>query len=424
MRCAHVIPYMAARAGGPVVVVDRLCRQIARRGVEPIVLTTDVLSDMAPRPAWSSISRVGGAGARGGEYELRAYRAWSRRFAYSPALASALDRIIPTCDLVHVHTLWTHATAAAVRACRRHRVPYVLMPHGMLDPNSLSRKSLRKIIYGHLFEFQRVRSAAGVIYTTERERELAERSVGTAGSGPPVYVVPLGADEPPGDRDGLAREFLASRPFLAGKQIVTYLSRVHPKKGLDLLVPAFAKVAARMPQAHLLIVGPDEADTWPRVRRQIEQLGLQPHVTRIDMLMGAAKWAALAASTLFVLPSYQENFAIAVAEALRIGTPVVISDRVNIWPTVEAGRAGRVVPCDADALTAAIHVSLADEAAWRDMSAAAVMVATRNYDWGKTADAMMEVYQRVLHCAGVVSGWKRAPVSPRLDFVPEYRGSA
>ncbi len=412
MRCVHVIPYMAARAGGPVVVVDRLCRRMAALGVESVVLTTDVLGEAPPERVEARDGGVGGpALARsgdtsrwagigdcpGGGYEQRTFHALSRRFAYSPALAAALNEIVPTCDLVHVHTLWTHTTAAAVRAARRHRVPCVVMPHGMLDPNALARKRLRKLLYGRLFEFARVRSARGVIYTTDEERDLARRTLRTAAGKPPEYVVPLGADEPPGRREVLARAFLADRPDLADKTLVTFLGRVHPKKGLDLLVPAFAAVAARVPRAHLLIVGPDEAGTWPRVRRQVESLGLAARVTRIDMLTGARKWSALAASTLFVLPSYQENFAIAVAEAMRIGTPVVISERVNIRRTVESGGAGRVVPCEVAALGAAIQQCLdAPQTVWRAMSDAAVAVAQRHCDWGQTAEAMMDVYDRVL----------------------------
>jgi len=424
MRCVHVIPYMAARAGGPVVVGDRLCRRMAGFGVESIVVTTDVLSEGRFERIAASDGGVGeyvGAGRTGvesttgpwrvegdwvgGGYERRTFHALTRRYAYSPALAAALDEIVPSCDLVHVHTLWTHTTAAAVRAARRHRVPFVVMPHGMLDPNALARKRLRKLLYGRLFEFARVRSAGGVIYTTEEERDLARRTVGSVAGRPPEYVVPLGADEPPGRREALARSFFAERPDLAGKTLVTFLGRVHPKKGLDLLVPAFADVAARVPRAHLLVVGPDEAGTWSRVRQQAEALGLAARVTRIDMLTGAKKWSALAASTLFVLPSYQENFAIAVAEAMRIGTPVVISERVNIRRTVESGGAGRVVPCDAAALGAAIQECLdAPEPAWRAMSDAAVAVAQRRYDWGRTAEAMLDVYDRVLRRGREVCG--------------------
>ncbi|MBN1490240.1 MAG: glycosyltransferase [Phycisphaerae bacterium] len=390
MRCAHVIPYMNMRAGGPVVVVDRFCRQMARHGVESIVLTTDVLGE----PDGQIISgEAAGEGPSTGTYELRCHRAFLGTFGYSPTLATSLDECVPTCDLVHVHTLWTYATWAAVRACRRHGVPYVLMPHGMLDRHSLARKPLRKTAYGHLFEFARARAAAAMIYTTDAERELAEASVRDLPEG---HIVPLAADPPPDERAALAQSFLASRPHLADKHVVTFLGRVHPKKGLDLLIPAFAKVAMRVPNSHLLVIGPDNDGYWPRIQQQIDGLGLRPYVTRIEMLRGQLKWAALAASQLFVLPSHQENFAIAVAEALRIGTPVVISDRVNIWPTVARGGAGRVVPRDLNSLVDALLASLEDPVAWRAMSEAAVSVACECFDWRRSADAMMRVYEQVV----------------------------
>ncbi len=409
MRCAHVIPYMNLRAGGPVVVVDRLCRRMLRRGIEPVVLTTDVLSGEGGDVAASA---AGVADAPSfGDYELRFFHALTRRFAYSPSLASALDEVVRTCDVVHIHTLWTHATWAAAAACRRHGVPYVLMPHGMLDPRSLARKWVRKVAYGRLFEFPRARAAAGLIYTTDEERRLAERSVRSLPRG---HVVPLGTDQPPGPREELARRFLASRPHLVGRQLVTFLGRVHSKKGLDLLIPAFAKVASRVPAAHLLVIGPDDENTWPGLRREIESLGLQGHVTRIEMLLGGAKWAALAASRVFVLPSYQENFAIAVAEALRIGTPVVISDRVNICHEVEAAAAGRVVPCDVEAVAGAICETLDDTDAWQRRSAAAADLARRQFDWDRTAELTVQVYEHVLE-----DSRRRMPADPPVGCVVE-----
>jgi len=397
MRVLHVIPYMSLRAGGPVVVVDRLCRQLAQRGVEPVVLTTDVLS--ATGPTEEDTRGNPGAGAQGGTpalgtYEVHTCRALSGRFAYSPGMAAALDRVVPACDLVHVHTLWTHATAAAARACRRHNVPYVLMPHGMLDPHSLERKRIRKLVYGRLFEFRRVRAARAILYTTDQERTLAERALGAL---PPGHIVPLGADRPPAGRAELAREFLASRAHLRSKRLVTFLGRVHPKKGLDLLIPAFARVVSRVPDAHLLVIGPEEAGAGLELQARVERAGLRPHMTRIDMLVGRQKWAALAASTLFVLPSYQENFAIAAAEALRMGTPVVLSNRVNIWREVFEAGAGSVVPCDPDALAAALDARLREPASrWHQMSQAAVRLAETAFDWSRSADALLQAYRAVL----------------------------
>lgn len=390
---------MESRAGGPVVAVDRMCRGMARLGVEPIVLTTDAL-----RAGGSGTNDEEHAGAspcadacRADDYETRVCRAAFRRYAYSPSMRVALDSLVPACDVVHVHTLWAHTTRAAIRACRRHDVPCVVMPHGMLDPHSLARKALRKRIYGHLFEFPALRSVAGMVYTTVDERRLAESAVHGL---PPGHVVALGADAPPDDRPTLAREFLKSRPHLAGRKIITFLGRIHSKKGLDLLIPAFADIAAGAPDAHLLVIGPDDENLWPRLGRRIDEQGLSSRVTRIDMVLGRAKWAALAASDVFVLPSYQENFAIAVAEAMRSGTPVVITDRVNIWRTVEAQRGGRVVPPDARAVADAIRATLASEADWHRMSMAAARAATEHFDWATTAKTTLDVYRRAIGDAG------------------------
>lgn len=383
MRCAHVIPYMTLRAGGPVVVVDRLGRETARRGIESLVLTTD---------AWGGDQAEADALA-GGDYEVRVHAARFRRFAFSPALVAALDDVVPTCDLVCIHTLWTHATAAAARACQRHGVPYVVMPHGMLDPHSRSRKPLRKLAYGHAFEFPRVRRAHGVLYTTEEERRLAESSLRGL---PPGHIVPLGTDAPPDTRAALAEWFLASRPHLRDRRVVVFLSRVHPKKGLDLLIDAMAHVVARRPDVHLLVIGPDEGGYWRRIERRVNRRGMGRHVTRIDMLHGASKWAALAAGAVYVLPSYQENFAIAAAEALRIGTPVILSDRVNIAPDVAAHGAGCVVPCEREALAAALDAGLDDPAGLARMSEAATALAASQYTWSRSADAMMDAFARVL----------------------------
>src|SRR5262249_32164051 len=141
--------------------------------------------------------------------------------------------------LVHLHTLWTYPTWAAVRACRRHNVPYVVMPHGMIDPNSLARKQLKKYLYGNLIEWRNLRGAHAMLYTHEEEQRLAESTVRGLPRG---YVASLGCDDPPeADRGHLAEEFLSKRAELRGKRIVLFLGRLHPKKGLDLLLGAFAK---------------------------------------------------------------------------------------------------------------------------------------------------------------------------------------
>ena len=330
----HVVPYMHPRAGGPPVVVDRLCRRLTDRGWTSRVISTDTFSDPGDR-SWLE--------AYEGHYPLEVYPSRGPgSYSYSRSLAAQLDRLVPQCRLVHLHTVWTYPTWAAMKACRRHGVPYVVMPHGMLDPYSLERKWLKKQLYGRLIEWPNLRRAKAMIYTHDAERQLAESSIAGLPSG---YIVPLGSDEPPqAGRNVLAEEFLCEHPHLRGRAVVTFLSRLHPKKGLDLLIPAFADLVTRRPSAHLVLVGPGEESYVQRLRQMVEQFSIAESVTFIGPLEGRAKWAALAASNVFVLPSFQENFAIVVVEAQRMGVPVVLSRRVNIWEDIVSGGGG--VACD------------------------------------------------------------------------------
>ncbi len=389
MKALHVIPYMHPRAGGPVAVVDRLCRRLAVAGWDTSVITTDCYARHEPVETWGADSRP---------YGLRVHRSRWTPFAparaRSRALSADLERTVPTCDLVHIHTLWTHATAVAIRVARRHGVPFLVMPHGMLDPNSLSRKATKKRIYGRLAEFPRLRGAAGIVYTTPVEQRLAESAVPAL---PPGHIVALGSDDPSeASREEAAQAFLKEHKYLRGRRLVTHLGRIHPKKGLDLLVPAFARVARRVPDVHLLLVGPDDTDYLRVVNHLAAVCGVDDRVTHIPMLVGERKWQALAASTLFALPSYQENFGIAVAEAARMGLPLVISNRVNLWPDVQAAGAGVVVDCDAEHVATALMTVLSDDTFRRRAGAAAKKLATTRYTWDRSAEALIGVYERVL----------------------------
>jgi glycosyltransferase involved in cell wall biosynthesis len=139
-------------------------------------------------------------------------------------------------------------------------------------------------------------------------------------------------------------EFITRWPVLRGKRLAISMGRIHPKKGTDILIEAFAKTLANDPQWHLVIAGPDETGLQPMLEKLSKRLGISDRITWTGMLEGTAKWGALAASELFVLPSHQENFGIVVAEAMACKLPVILSNKVNIWREVADHRAGLV--CD------------------------------------------------------------------------------
>jgi glycosyltransferase involved in cell wall biosynthesis len=187
-----------------------------------------------------------------------------------------------------------------------------------------------------------LRDATRVMFTAQEECRLARESFR-------LYrvneeVVAFGTSQPPADAAGLREAFYARHPDLRGKRLILFLGRIHPKKGCDLLLQAFAAVRELAPEAHLVMAGPDGGEWIPTLKTLGAELGISSRVTWAGMLQGDQKWGAFYASDAFVLPSHQENFGIAVAEALACGLPALISDKVNIWREVEADGAGFVAP--------------------------------------------------------------------------------
>ncbi|HTQ40762.1 MAG TPA: glycosyltransferase [Pirellulales bacterium] len=382
----HVIPYMHPRAGGPPVVVDRLCRKLSERGWTNHVMSTNTFAD-AGDVSW--LDRYGDG------YSLEIFPSRGPgSYSFSRALSKSIDRFVAGARLVHLHTAWTHPTWAAMRACRRHHVPYIVMPHGMLDPNSLSRKWLKKQLYGRLVEWPYLRQARAMVYTNAEERRLAEKAVVGL---PPGYVVPLASDEPPPEpRSYLAEEFLTTYPDLRGKALVVFLSRLHPKKGLDLLIPGFALLAKCQRSAQLVLVGPGESRYVAQLRQLAELLGIAHRVSFIGPLEGRAKWTALAAAQVFALPSYQENFALVVVEALRMGVPTVISRRINIWDDIIRSQGVAICDLTAQSVADMLLPWLSDPVTAESAGRQGQEFVGQHFTWDRSTEALCQIYADIL----------------------------
>jgi glycosyltransferase involved in cell wall biosynthesis len=178
------------------------------------------------------------------------------------------------------------------------------------------------------------------LFTAEEERVLARQSFRMYRAN--EEVVAFGTHSPPAFSAPVRDAFLAAYPELNGKRPLLFLGRIHEKKGCDLLVKAFAEIRDIDPAAHLVMAGPDSGEWTPVLQKLAGELGIADRITWTGMLLGDMKWGAFQSSDAFVLPSHQENFGIAVAEALGCGLPALISDKVNIWREVEADGAGFV----------------------------------------------------------------------------------
>jgi len=252
-------------------------------------------------------------------------------YRYSPQLEPWLRREATRFDAVILHGVWLHTGFATWHALRRGPTPYFVYTHGLLDPvfrKVFPFRHIKKSISWALNEHRVVRDARAVFFTCEEERHLAARSFKPYRAN--ARIVPYCVGSPPGDPEAQKRTFLKRFPQLAGKNLVLFLSRIHPKKGCDLLIDAFAKVAADT-SLHLVMAGPDPIGWRKSLEDKARGLGLEERITWTGMLSGDLKWGAFRSADVFVLPSHQENFGIAIVEALACGVPVLTTHKVNIW---------------------------------------------------------------------------------------------
>ncbi|AIE86664.1 glycosyltransferase [Fimbriimonas ginsengisoli] len=267
----------------------------------------------------------------------------STAFAYAPDLHPWLLKNAAGFDAVIMNGLWQYTGFATWRAMRKLGRPYVVFTHGMLDPwfkHTFPLKHLKKSLYWPWGEYRVLRDAKSVLFTCEDERVLARQSFKLYKAN--ERVATLGITNPSGIPEQQRAVFFTAFPQLEGKRILLYLSRIHPKKGCDLLITAFAEVCATDKDLALVVAGPDQVGWMGELQRLSESLGIAERVHWPGMLTGDLKWGAYHASEAFILPSHQENFGIVVAEALACGRPVLLSRKVNIWREIAEDKAGFV----------------------------------------------------------------------------------
>ena len=281
--------------------------------------------------------------------------AWRRqpwiRYGYSPYLLPWLRKNIRQYDVVVVNGLWNYAAFAARRALVGSGVPYVVFTHGMLDPwfkRVYPVKSVTKQISWWFCEGPLLRHANKVLFTTQEEMALARNSFWPYELR--EKVVSYGTADIQGEPDRQRRKFHALVPRLRQRPYFLFLSRIHPKKGCDLLIEAFVEVARLNEDTDLVIAGPDQVGWRNKLEARAQALGVSERIHWPGMLVGEAKWGALRDAEAFVLPSHQENFGIVVAEAMAAGKPVLITNKVNIWQEVASSGSGLVESDDAEGI--------------------------------------------------------------------------
>ena len=277
------------------------------------------------------------------------------RYGYTPRLRPWLVEHGREYDAWVINGLWQFQSLGAASVARRLGVPYYVYAHGMLDPRGRRAhplKHLKKVLYWILFERRALHLANAVCFTCAEEARLAP-SCFPFGSWNP-FVAGAGILSPPVPKQEAVAAFMQRFPALREKRIWMFLGRIHPVKGLNLLIEAFRELCTEAKDVHLLVVGPGDTAYVAAIERLVAEAGLSSRVTFTGPLYGADKWAAFNMTELFVLPSHQENFSMAVAEALAMGVPVCISDKVNIWREISEAKAGVVCADDVPSLVDAL----------------------------------------------------------------------
>jgi glycosyltransferase involved in cell wall biosynthesis len=380
MRILHVVPtYLpAVRYGGPIFAVHGLCRALVGRGHEVQVITTNVDGQgITPTPIGQLVDMDG--------VQIRYFSCpLVRRLYWAPALGRVLHREIGKFNVVHLHSVFLWPTWAAARAARNAGVPYVLSPRGMLVKDLIARRSrLAKSAWIHLIERSNIERAAALHLTSQLEGTEVERFGWRL---PRLVVIPNAIDEPSFQNDNIASDVEA----ITSKQpLVLFLGRLSWKKGLDRLLPAFA----RTPAGILAVVGTDDENFAPQLVKLAEELRIADRVHILPRtVIGPEKERLFAAARLFVLPSYSENFGNTVLEAMRRGVPVVVTPEVGAAEVVRTSGAGLVVAGDPEPLGSALRLFITDLNLARSMGAAGRRHAVAQFSWDHVASQMEDLY--------------------------------
>lgn len=341
IRVLNVIASVDPAYGGPVQGLRNSASIYQNQGIE-----TEVVSlDMPDSPHLAAFP-----------FKVHAIGHWFKRYPYTPKLAKWIIENAHRYDAAIVHGLWNHASASGGRALSRAGLPYVVFAHGMMDPwfrTAYPTKHLAKQIYWWLWQGRVLSKAKAVLFTAEDEQKLAKGEfLGHAYKG---QVIAYGASS--ADIDETANgpsAFRAAVPSLGLSPYLLFISRIHPKKGVDILIEAFSAISADQPDLHLVVAGPDQSGLVAGLSERAIELGIASRVHFPGMLTGAAKWGAFIGAEAFVLPSHQENFGIVVAEALGVGCPTIITDKINIWREIEREGAGIISSDTVEGFTAAL----------------------------------------------------------------------
>ena len=379
MRVLHVIPSVAERSGGPAIAIVPMCRALKQEGIEVMLVSTSAGVDHD-----ESLYEYKGIPAKFFPIQL------GGSFKYSRPLSSWLSANIEQFDVAHIHAVFNHSSIAAAHVCRKAGVPYIVRPLGTLEPWSMTQKSLRKRVFWQVSGKGMLRRAAAVHYTTDAEKLSTERLLGLNHG----KVIALGIETTASASHAKLEQHF---PELASEPYMLVLSRLHPKKGLDVLIDAFLALVQVEKFAHwrLVIAGDGPEAYVLKLKAMAGSSAQRDRIVFTGWLDGEEKDAVLGGASLLVLPSHQENFGLCVMEALSHSVPVLVSPHVNLAEEIVLANAGWIATVDKDALISRLAEALGDEEE-RVRRGLAGKQLSQKYSWDTAAKSLIDLYKQVV----------------------------
>jgi glycosyltransferase involved in cell wall biosynthesis len=384
MKILVVIPYFALVYGGNTRVVKELYQCLGALDADVDVITTDAdgLNKLnVPCDTW----------VQKNNYRVMYFSCFHRYdLVLSSSLLKWLKLNLNAYDIVHTHNRFSPLIAQCELICRQQQVPYVSMPHGMLEPWSMAYNAWKKKLYFPLIDKPSLKQAAALHVLTRSEAI----NISNLGIKTPAHVIANGIHRRDFESMPSPEVLLGKFPQLRGKTLILFLAQIHQRKGLDLLAPAFATVQAHFPDSHLVVAGPESPGFLDTAKGFFREAGCSQSVTFTGMLAGELKFSALAAATIYVAPYYSEGFSMSILEGMAAGLPAVITTGCNFPEAGDAGVA-KVVEADTEAMTVELLELLRVPERAKFLGVQARRFIFENYTWDAAAQKLKQLFLEV-----------------------------
>jgi len=385
LKILHVIPSLSHALGGPTQVALKIVRAIRSQGIDAEIVTTNhdvggrlnvplkTLTVYEGVPVW-----------------FLPVTSTLKEYIFSASLTKWLWQHASNYDLLDNHYLFSYAPTCAAAIARFQNIPYTIRTQGQLTPWALKQSPLKKQLYTSAIERHNLNKAAAIHCTTQQE--AAE--LGNFGIKTPTITLPLGV-EPVTQISNARLELQKLFGISDDRQVILFLSRLHPKKRPDLLIEAFKQVVGHNPDLQLILAGSGDAEYLEYLQQLVSGNDLSDCTTFTGFVTGYRKNLLLQGADIFALPSYSENFGIAVAEAMAAGLPVIVTPGVQISTDIAAASAGIVIDRQTELVTA-INQLVASPQMRSHLGQNAVKLASHKYSWDIITSQLIGHYKQVI----------------------------